>query len=83
MPVSARASIRDRIGLLHAEAERQGRDPTSVSITVVDARPDPDSVRSLRDEGVERVLFSVPPGGPGETLRTLDSHAEVVAALAA
>ena len=74
MPVSARPSIRDRTALLHAEAQRQGRDPAGLSITVTDARPDADSIRSLEAEGVERVLLSVPIGSRDEVLGVLDTY---------
>ena len=74
MPVSARASIRNRLDLLHAEAVHQGRDPATLSVTVTDAAPDLDSFRSLEAEGIERVLLSVPPGSRDSTLRVLDAH---------
>lgn len=74
MPVSARSSIRSRLDLLHAAARGVGRDPATLSVTVTDGRPELDSFRSLRDEGVERVLLSVPVGTRDETLRTLDAY---------
>ena len=74
MPVSARSSIRSRLDLLHAAARGIGRDPATLSVTVTDGRPELDSFRSLRDEGVERVLLSVPVGTRDETLRTLDAY---------
>jgi len=82
MPVSARASIRSRLDLLHAAARAVGRDPATLSVTVTDGRPDLDSFRSLRDEGVERVLLSVPVGTRDETLRTLDSYGALARAAA-
>ena len=82
MPVSGRSSIRDRLDLLHAEAARQGRDPSTLSVTVTDARPDLDSFRALEGEGVERVLLSVPTVGRDETLRILDAHGALAHAAA-
>lgn len=82
LPISGRSSIASRILLLHAEAERQGRDPSTLSITVTDARPDLDSIRSLEAEGVERVLLTVPPSGRDDILRTLDSHGTIARAAA-
>jgi probable F420-dependent oxidoreductase len=82
MPVSARSSIEDRVARLHAEAERQGRDPVTLSITVVDGRADLDSMRSLEAEGIDRVLLSVPPGDRDATLRVLESHGAVARAAA-
>jgi probable F420-dependent oxidoreductase len=82
MPVSARASIRSRLDLLHAEAERQGRDPSTLSVTVTDANPDLDSFRSLEAEGVERVLLSVPTVDRDATLRILDTYGELARAAA-
>ena len=79
-PISGRSSIRSRIDLLHAEAERQGRDPASISITVADAAPDLDSFRSLEAEGVERVTLSVPVGTRDDTLRLLDRYGELARA---
>ena len=82
MPVSGRSSIRDRLDLLYAEAARQGRDPSTLSVTVTDARPDLDSFRSLEAEGVERVLLSVPTVSRDETLRILDAHGALARAAA-
>lgn len=82
MPVSARASMADRIALLHGEARRQGRDPSTLSITVTDARPDIDSFRSLEAEGIERVLLSVPDATHDETLRLLDTYGALASAVA-
>ncbi len=80
MPVSGRASIRERLDLLHAEAARQGRDPSTLRVTVCDARPDLASFRSLEAEGVERVLLSVPTTDRDETLRVLDRYGELARA---
>ncbi len=82
MPVSSRSSIRSRLDLLHAEALRQGRDPSSLSVTIADARPDLDSFRSLQTEGVERVLLSVPIGSRDDILRTLDTYGALAIAAA-
>ena len=81
MPVSARASIASRTALLHAEAERQGRDPATLSITVTDAKADIDSFRSLEAEGVERCLLSVPVMGRDDTLRLLDTYGSLARAV--
>ena len=83
MPVSARSSIQSRIDLLHAEAERQGRDPSTLSITIADGNPDLDSFRSLEAEGVERVLLSIPVVDRNETLRMLDLYGDLARAAAA
>ena len=80
MPVSARSSIQSRLDLLYAEAERQGRDPKTLSVNVTDAKPDLDSFRSLEAEGVERVLLSVPVGSRDDTLRLLDTYGELARA---
>jgi len=82
MPVSSRASIANRLALLHAECDRQGRDPSTVSVTVTDAKPDIDSFRSLEAEGVERCLLSVPMVDRDETLRILDRYGELARAVA-
>ena len=82
MPVSARSSIAPRLALLHAEAERQGRDPATLSVTVTDAKPDADSFRSLEAEGVERCLLSVPIMGRDDTLRLLDTYGALARSVA-
>jgi probable F420-dependent oxidoreductase len=83
MPVSARSSIRERLDLLHAEARRQGRDPSTLTVTVTDANPDLASVRALEQEGIERVLLSVPVSDRDTMLRTLDAHGDLARAAAA
>ncbi len=80
MPVSARSSIQSRTARLHAEALRQGRDPSTLSITIADANPDLDSIRSLEAEGIERVLLSIPILDRDETMRMIDAHGELARA---
>ena len=82
MPVSARSSIATRTALLHAEAVRQGRDPSTLSITVTDAKLDIDSLRSLQAEGIERCLLSVPLMSRDDTLRLLDEYGALARAAA-
>jgi len=80
--LAKRMSIEDRVARLHAEAERQGRDPATLSITIADGRADLDAMRSLEAEGIDRVLLSVPPGDRDATLRVLESHGAVARAAA-
>ena len=82
MPVSARASLGGRVQLLHEAAERAGRDPATIQITVIGARPDVAAIRNLAAEGVSRVILSIPHSGPDAVRRHLDDWAPLVETLA-
>src|SRR4029077_14097395 len=78
----ARISATPR-GAARALAREKGRDPASISVTVYGAPGDREVLAPLRDAGVTRAVFSLPPAGPEKVLPLLDRYAGVARALAA
>jgi probable F420-dependent oxidoreductase len=60
------------IGDLHRVAEKAGRDPRTVSVTVFGAPADAKGLAAYAEAGVERVLFGLPNAGPQDVLPALD-----------
>ncbi len=77
MPVSARASIADRLAPLRVAYERVGRDPDTIQVTVMGATTDPAGLASLGEEGVQRAVLTVWSEDRDEILQTLDDYAKV------
>ena len=67
-----------KIPELRARAEKAGRDPKSISVTIFFAKPDKPSVDSLRSAGVERAIFGLPSAGRETVLPLLDAYAGVM-----
>jgi len=68
MPVVGRDPIDDPVADLWARAEKAGRDPAAVGMTLFGARPDEAKLAAWRDLGIERVLFALPPAGRDSVL---------------
>jgi alkanesulfonate monooxygenase SsuD/methylene tetrahydromethanopterin reductase-like flavin-dependent oxidoreductase (luciferase family) len=66
-----------RIEELQRRAAEAGRDP--IPVTVFGAKSEVRLLERLRDAGVTRSLFYLPPGGPGEIEQALDRLAKVAA----
>ena len=78
LPIGVRAGdLVTEIRALHTLAKERGRDPRSLSVSVYGAPGDPDQVRQMRDAGVDRALFVLPPAPADKVLPLLDRYAEV------
>ncbi|SDB47976.1 LLM class F420-dependent oxidoreductase [Belnapia rosea] len=66
-------------GRLHTMAERMGRDPASLSMTVFRAPPEARALEAYRAAGIERVLLEVPDLDRDGILRRLDELAPLAA----
>src|SRR5216117_2435439 len=55
--------ITQKIRDLYRRAEKAGRDPRSISVTIFFAKPDKPSVDVLRGAGVARAIFGLPSAG--------------------
>jgi probable F420-dependent oxidoreductase len=83
IPIGVRAgALTEEIRALRRLAEEKGRDPASISINVYGTRAEPEALVPLRDAGVTRAVFPLPPAGPETVLPLLDRYAEVVRSLA-
>jgi len=78
LPIGMRpASLLEDIADVRQRAERSGRDPRTVSISVFGTPNDPELLQRLADAKVERATFWVPPQSRDKVLPILDSYAEV------
>jgi probable F420-dependent oxidoreductase len=68
------------VGKLYALAREKGRDPRTLSVSVYGAPADADALRQLRDAGVTRAIFALPPAGPEKVLPLLDRYAAAMRA---
>jgi probable F420-dependent oxidoreductase len=83
IPIGVRAgALTVEIGALRRLAEEKGRDPATISINVYGPRAEPETLVQLREAGVTRAIFPLPPAGPEKVLPLLDRYAEVVRSLA-
>lgn len=75
MPISARASLGDRLTRLRAVWAEHGRDPAALDVTVLGATQDPGGLEQLASEGVTRAALTLWPAPAEEHLRLLDEWA--------
>jgi len=82
MPISGRTaqgpSLGEKIAMLKRQAEDSGRDPDSIEITVFGTRPDADMIQRLENDGVERVIFTLPSDQKDVVMPIIDRCAELV-----
>jgi probable F420-dependent oxidoreductase len=77
MPIGIRASnIIKGIQDLRQVAEKAGRNPQSISITIFGTPADETAIEQYREVGVERVTFGLPPAERDTVLPLLDRYAE-------
>jgi|SRR5262245_7538915 len=79
MPIVGRDSIDDGLADLRQRAERTGRDPATVTVTLFGARNDEAQLGKWRDAGIDRVVFHLPPAGADKVLPLLDQYAATMA----
>jgi len=83
IPIGVRAGdLPAEIGTLRRLAQEKERDPASISINVYGTPADRAALAELREAGVTRAIFGLPPAGPDKVLPLLDRYAEVVRSLA-
>lgn len=81
MPIAGRDDVLGGIADLRARAERAGRDPRSISVTIFGAPTKPERIEQYREAGVERVVFALPPQERDTVLRAADRHVELIRTL--
>ena len=83
LPIGLRAGdLGADIAELRRIAADKGRDPATLSVSVYGVPMRADEVARVRDLGVERVVFGLPPAGRDRVLPLLDRGAEVMRSLA-
>jgi probable F420-dependent oxidoreductase len=63
---------------LRTEAERAGRDPKSISVSVFGGKADAATVERYRAAGIDRVVLPLPSEGRERVLPLLDQHAALL-----
>jgi probable F420-dependent oxidoreductase len=83
LPIGGRAGdIMAKIKELRALAERKGRDPRSISVSVFGAAPDEQVIQRYSAAGVERVTFALPSAPRDTVLPLMDGYAKLAKGLA-
>jgi probable F420-dependent oxidoreductase len=67
-----------KIPELRRRAEKAGRDPKSISISIFFAKADKAAIESLASAGVDRAIFGLPSAGKDKVLPLLDAYASVM-----
>ena len=78
LPIGGRAyteSIPDTMADLRARAAKAGRDPNAATVSMFGVAPDEAKLAALRDQGVHRAIFGLPPAGRDTVLPLLDQYA--------
>jgi 2-methylisocitrate lyase-like PEP mutase family enzyme len=75
IPLGTRHDIENKVKEVRQAVADGGRNPDAFNITAFGAKAD--RVDTLRAAGVDRVIFTLPPLGPGEVIPRLDMLAEV------
>jgi len=77
MPIIGRDPLDEAIADLRQRAEKAGRDPATVTVSLFGVRPDEGKLAGWRDMGVTRVVFFVPSALGATVLPLLDQYAAV------
>ncbi len=80
IPLGGRAysePVTESMADFRARAEKAGRDPAAVTVSIFGVPPDADKLAGLRDAGVARVVFFIPSAIADTVLPLLDGYAAV------
>jgi len=72
------ADVTDFLPHFKEMASEMGRDPAQVPVTIWGATEDLDRLRRYQDQGIVRVIVSLPPENAAKTLPALDRWAELI-----
>lgn len=70
--------VLNHLPLLREEAAKAGRSLDGFEVSIYGAPPDAEKLRALRDAGIARVLFFVPPVAKDDALKVIDAYAETM-----
>ena len=78
-PIAARAGdLATAVADLHQRAEKAGRDPRAISVSIFWAKPEEDALREYVKVGAERAIFAVPTADRDTILPILDRYATLM-----
>jgi alkanesulfonate monooxygenase SsuD/methylene tetrahydromethanopterin reductase-like flavin-dependent oxidoreductase (luciferase family) len=78
LPIGGRAyteAVGESMADLRARAAKAGRDPNAATVSMFGAPPDEAKLAALRDQGVHRAIFGLPPASRDTVLPLLDQYA--------
>ena len=82
MPIGGRVNsgptLGEKVALLRTRLEDAGRDPDAVPITIFGVSPDADTIARMEQDGVSRVLLTLPPEDRNTVLPVLDDLARLI-----
>ena len=82
MPIGGRSdsgtSLSEKIAMLRRQADEAGRDGSAIPITIFGVRPDPNVISRMEQDGVSRVLLTLPPSARDTAVPVLDQLAELM-----
>ncbi|MFZ1060448.1 MAG: LLM class F420-dependent oxidoreductase [Candidatus Rokuibacteriota bacterium] len=82
MPIAARAGdLAAGIADLRARAEKAGREPASIAVSLFGAKPEEAALRAYQGMGVERALLALPSADRDTILPLLDRYAKLAEAV--
>ncbi|MCH8897397.1 MAG: hypothetical protein IIC33_03790, partial [Chloroflexi bacterium] len=68
----------EKIAMLRRQADEAGRDGAAIPITIFGVRPDPNVISRMEQDGVSRVLLTLPPSASDTAVPVLDQLAELM-----
>ena len=81
MPIVVRHEVAGKIGEVRAAMDAAGRDPDSLELTAWQAPRDLEQLEMMRDLGVTRAVFALPPVDPEVVIEKLDQYAAIADAI--
>ncbi len=82
MPIGGRVNsgptLGEKVAMLRTRLEDTGRNPDSVPITIFGVSPDADTIARMEQDGVSRVLLTLPPENRETVLPVLDDLAKLI-----
>lgn len=78
LPLGRVSGLREKIATLRSRGADAGRDPNSISVSVFGAKPDPGTIDSFRESGVNRTIFYVPSAEASEVMTALDAYTKLL-----
>jgi alkanesulfonate monooxygenase SsuD/methylene tetrahydromethanopterin reductase-like flavin-dependent oxidoreductase (luciferase family) len=69
----------ERMPELNRLAQQAGRDPKTISVSIFNAKADPDAVKQMQSAGIARAVFFLPAAGRETVLPLLDNYARLMA----
>ena len=77
VPIAGRDDIVEQLPMLKAEADKIGRDPSEIEVSVYAAPPDRDTLLRYREAGIHRAIFGLPSKGLEPSLGYIEKLAEL------